>query len=72
MEDATPGDGNVNAFVTANCEGSECDSAAFTDVDGGPTFLISPPIDLEGTNGIVSDARWFFSSGNDTLNTPAT
>ncbi|MCH8152151.1 MAG: VCBS repeat-containing protein [Planctomycetes bacterium] len=58
-DDATPGAGNVMAFITEN--GPPGGSPAANDVDGGPTFLISPSVDLEGTDGIVSFARWFFS-----------
>jgi hypothetical protein len=32
------------------------------DVDGGPTDLISPPLNFAGTDGFVSYRRWFFSS----------
>ena len=63
-DDATPGPGNVRAFVTENCEGMECDAAGATDVDGGPTFLISPILDLAGVEARISFARWFFN--NDT------
>ncbi len=63
--DATPGAGNVMAFVTQNCTGAECDIAADSDVDGGPTYLISPIFDLSGTEATIRYARWFFTSSFD-------
>ena len=53
------------AFVTQN--GAIGGSAGIADVDGGPTDLISPVIDMAGTDGFVSYQRWFYSSGNDVL-----
>jgi hypothetical protein len=47
-------------FITQN--GSVGGSSGEADVDGGPTKLISPVIDLDGTDGIISYARWFFDS----------
>jgi hypothetical protein len=32
------------------------------DVDGGPTDLITPPLNFGGTDGFISYRRWFFSS----------
>ncbi|MCH8344475.1 MAG: VCBS repeat-containing protein [Planctomycetes bacterium] len=58
--DATP-DPGVMAFVTENCQGAQCNDASFTDVDGGPTHLISPVFDLDGTDAIIHYARWFFT-----------
>ncbi|MCZ6493765.1 MAG: VCBS repeat-containing protein, partial [Planctomycetota bacterium] len=58
--DATP-DPGVMAFVTENCQGAQCDTASATDVDGGPTHLISPAFDLDGTDAIIHSARWFFT-----------
>ena len=55
----------TNAFITQN--GTVGGNAGVVDVDGGPTDLISPPIDMAGTDGFVSYQRWFFSSGADTL-----
>ncbi len=57
-DDATP-DGTM-AFVTEN--GPPGGSAPLNDVDGGPTYLISPVFDLEGSDAVVSYARWAFSS----------
>ncbi|MFK7739149.1 MAG: FG-GAP-like repeat-containing protein [Planctomycetota bacterium] len=53
------------AMVTQN--GAPSGTAGAADVDGGPTDLISPAIDLDGTDGTVSYQRWFFSSGSDVL-----
>ncbi len=62
--DATPGPGNVMAFVTEN--GRPGGSAVDNDVDGGPTVLTSPVIDLQGgVEASVSYARWFFTSQAD-------
>ena len=61
-EDATAGAGNVQAFVTQNCEGDECLNAGGTDVDGGPTHLMSPIFDGQGGRVSVGYARWFFSN----------
>ncbi|MCH8252889.1 MAG: VCBS repeat-containing protein [Planctomycetes bacterium] len=57
--DATPGEGNVTAFVTEN--GLPGGGAGEADVDGGPTYLMSPVLDLEGTDGTVQYAHWFKS-----------
>lgn len=48
------------AFVTQN--GSVGGNFNDADVDGGATHLISPAIDLQGTNGTVSFSYWFYSS----------
>ncbi|MCZ6699174.1 MAG: FG-GAP-like repeat-containing protein [Planctomycetota bacterium] len=58
--DATVGSGNEIAFVTEN--GAAGGNAADSDVDGGPTFLLSPVFDLGGTDARITYARWFFSS----------
>ncbi len=50
------------AFVTEN--GARATSAGIdSDIDGGPTYLISPVIDLEGTDATISYSRWFYSDG---------
>jgi len=58
--DATNGAQNVKAFVTEN--GPEGGTVGEADVDGGPTWLITPALDLDGTDGTVSYARWLFDS----------
>ncbi|MFY9342727.1 MAG: FG-GAP-like repeat-containing protein, partial [Planctomycetota bacterium] len=56
----------VKCWVTQN--GPAGGTAAATDVDGGPTDLISPPLDFAGSDGFVSYRRWFYSStAEDTL-----
>lgn len=63
--DATPGAG-VRCFATGN--GST--TAGGDDVDGGPTTLISPRLDLSGVSGaLLTYQRWFadFTQVDDTL-----
>ncbi|MBL9078514.1 MAG: VCBS repeat-containing protein [Planctomycetes bacterium] len=64
-EDAEQSTVNGRCFVTQN--GVVGGTAGAADVDGGPTDLISPPIDLAGTDGFVSYRRWFYTSGLDNL-----
>jgi len=67
-DDATGGSQNVMCFVTQN--GDVGGSAGTDDVDGGSTTLVSPLLDVEGTDGIISYSRWFFDSQTpDTLKT---
>lgn len=56
-DDATSGDG-VQCFVTQN--GLPGGAAGAADLDGGPTWLSSPTIDLTDSDAIVSFAAWFF------------
>jgi len=58
-EDAESATNKVRAFVTEN--GAPGGAAGASDVDEGPTDLISPPIDLTNTDGIVTYSRWFYS-----------
>jgi len=62
--DATQGAENVMAFVTEDL-GFDGGAVGEADIDGGPTYLISPTLDLEGTDGVISYARWFFSTATD-------
>jgi len=64
-QDAEPDPGKLRAFVTEN--GLPGGAADASDVDGGPTWLVSPVVNLAGTDGIVTFQRWFFSSTDDTL-----
>ena len=67
-DDATGGSQNTMCFVTQN--GDVGGSAGSDDVDGGSTSLVSPQLDVAGTDGIISYTRWFFDSQTpDTLKT---
>ncbi len=57
-DDATPL--GTMAFITQN--GVPGGMAGASDVDGGPTRLISPLFDLTGTDAFISYARWAFTS----------
>lgn len=57
-EDATGGSESVKAFVTQN--GAVGGGPGAADVDGGPTNLLSPVLDLAGTDATISYSRWFF------------
>ncbi len=50
----------VRCWVTQN--GLQGGAANLSDVDGGPTDLISPPLYFAGTDGFISYRRWFFST----------
>ena len=58
--DATPDPDGTMAFVTEN--GPPGGLAGNFDVDGGPTYLVSPIIDLAGSESLVSYARWAFTA----------
>jgi hypothetical protein len=67
-EDGEASTAATHCYVTMN--GLPGGLAAASDVDGGPTDLISPPLDYSGTDGIISYKRWFYRSnttGNDNL-----
>ncbi len=55
--DAGP-EGETMCFITQQHTGG---SAFSSDVDGGPTILTSPPIDLAGTDAMIEYARWHFT-----------
>lgn len=57
-DDAQPEESAVMAFVTDN--GPPFGAVGDNDVDGGPTHLISPTLDLGGSDAIVSYSQWFF------------
>lgn len=52
--------GSGSAFVTQN--GAPGGPPLAASVHGGATALISPTIDLTGSNATISFARWFYSS----------
>ncbi len=58
-EDDASRQANGKAFVTGN--GARGLPPNTHDVDGGPTWLTSPPIDLQGTDAVISYAYWVFS-----------
>jgi len=54
----------TQAFVTMNTPAGS--SATVGDVDGGPTYLISPVINLDGaSDAIIEYARWVFINNED-------
>ena len=57
-DDHTPDPGHL-CYVTGAAAGGH---AAANDVDGGPSHLVSPPLDLSGTDAVVSYWRWFHIS----------
>jgi hypothetical protein len=69
--DAENSPGATQCWVTEN--GPPGGAANASDVDGGPTDLISPPLYFAGTDGFISYRRWFFSStSEDTLEVAVT
>jgi len=56
---------NVMCWVTG--QGVPGGAVGAADVDGGPTHLISPPIDLTGSDAVIRYARWFFGSTGDSM-----
>jgi hypothetical protein len=63
-DDATQGAANVKAFVTEN--GPPGGASGANDIDGGPTRLTSPLIDLSGTDATISYARWMYCDDEST------
>ena len=61
---------STQCYVTQN--GPPGGSSGIADVDGGPTHLISPALNLQGADATVSYARWVFSSGFDVLDVSVT
>lgn len=53
----TDSDGSGRCYVTGN--------RSDEDLDGGPTRLISPVLDLSSGDAFVSYARWFYNDDND-------
>jgi len=65
FDQATPG--GAWAFLTG--VGVPGGTAGASDLDGGPTVVTSPAIDLDGSDAIISYSRWFFCSN---LSNPST
>jgi hypothetical protein len=61
--DAEAGAEKIKAFVTDN--GPPGAAETHYDVDGGPTDLISPLLDLEGQDAIISYFMWFYCNNED-------
>lgn len=67
FEDGEQNTANVRCWVTQN--GLPGGASGTADVDGGPTDLLTPPIDLFGTDGFISYRRWHYSTdAGDVLN----
>ncbi len=62
--DGTRGDPVVDADGSGRCYVTQ-NGAGDTDVDEGPTRLVSPVMDLESTNATVSWSRWFSNDDGD-------
>ncbi|MCS6918871.1 MAG: PepSY domain-containing protein [Fimbriimonadales bacterium] len=62
----SPDPGSICAFTG---QGSAGGSVGEADVDGGPTYLTSPVINLAGADAIIEYSRWFFNGTalNDTF-----
>ncbi len=54
------GDLDDSCFFTGQANPGS--SISTGDVDGGPTTLVSPPIDFSGGDGIITYAFWFFNN----------
>ena len=54
------GDGSGSCWLTDNSSASSCNS----DVDGGPTTLITPEIDASGGEAFVSYYVWYDNTGS--------
>jgi len=61
------GDAGNACYITQN--GSPGGSASSTDLDGGPTLLISPLLDFSNGDGVISYSRWLFNNNADNSDT---
>ena len=59
-EDGEASTSATKCWVTLN--GLVGGAASASDIDGGPTDLVSPPLYFAGSDGFVSYRRWFYSS----------
>jgi hypothetical protein len=65
-EDGESSTSATRCWVTQN--GVAGGTASAADVDGGPTDLVSPPLNFAGTDGFIGYRRWFFcTTTEDTL-----
>jgi hypothetical protein len=62
-EDGEASAANTKCWVTQN--GAVGGTAGAADVDGGPNDLVSPPINMAGTDAFVSYRRWFYNDDLD-------
>ncbi len=60
--DANEEPGFLKAFVTEDCPSCLPTDANLSDVDGGPTDLISPVINLDNSDATIFYAAWFYTS----------
>lgn len=63
----SPNDSGNSAFITEN--GSVGGSSSSSDLDGGPTSLISPVLDFSAGDGIIRYSRWLFNNNADASDT---
>ena len=54
-------------FCYVTKQGASLEPAGLNDVDGGPTDLITPPLDYLGSDGTISFQAWVYSTGQDSL-----
>lgn len=66
-EDADASIDQIHAWVTEN--GEPGGGAAMSDVDGGPTDLVSPVFDLAGSDATITYKHWFFDKNQDDVMT---
>jgi hypothetical protein len=61
-----------NCFITK--QGAIAEAAGLNDVDGGPTDLISPALNYDGSDGTITFQAWLYSSftGAETLRVDVT
>lgn len=62
-EDDNPNGTGTHCFVTG--QGPPGGAAGANDLDGGFTYLISPPLDLTSGESLINFSFWFFSDDGD-------
>lgn len=60
--DAESGAQFTQCFVTGNATTANANSPGLADVDGGPTDLLSPILNLAGSDADITYQRWFYTS----------